>query len=320
MRGIFGSRRMTAMVGGGALITAVGLHRFSKLFDPASAGFNAPAAVARSVRPRVQKLVWRVVYSVSTLGSTAPAFMNYGFASLDSGMGGGSLGQPGEDTFGMALYERVVGVAELADRDVLDVGCGRGGGTSCVFATHRPRSMIGMDLAGKAVAQARLRFGRPGLEFLRGDAEDLPFPDGCFDVVLNVESSHCYPDVPRFLRGVHRVLRPGGLFLMADVRHTDIDEEDVGGALSHEAVHQLRRYIARSPFEVLEEEDITENVRLALQLDSPRRRELIERRVPRILQAQALQFAGVEGTPLHEAFVSGQLTYLRFKLRKPGLA
>jgi hypothetical protein len=71
---------------------------------------------------------------------------------------------------------------------------------------------------------------------------------------------------------------------------------------------------------VLEEEDIAANVRLALQLDSPRRREVIARRVPRFLQSRAFRLAGVEGTPLHEAFVDGSITYLRFKLRKAGRA
>jgi ubiquinone/menaquinone biosynthesis C-methylase UbiE len=216
------------------------------------------------------------------------------------------------------LYDRVAGAAKLTDRDMLEVGCGRGGGTSSVFANHRPRSMVGIDLAGSAVAHARFRFGCPGLEFLQGDAENLPFPEECFDVVLNVESCHCYPDVPRFLEGVHRVLRPGGLLLMADVWHSDLDEATRRGVFSHKDVHQLRRYIARSPLEVLEEEDITANVRRALQLDSSRRREVIERRVPRFLRTRALQLAGVEGTPLYEAFVSGQVTYLRFKLRKAG--
>jgi SAM-dependent methyltransferase len=273
------------------------------------------------LRPSAQKLVWRAIYGVSSLGSTAPAFMNYGYAALERGMGSGSSGHSDGDAFGTALYDRVAGAADLADRDVLEVGCGRGGGTSSIFVTHHPRSMVGMDLAGKAVASARRRFERPGLEFLRGDAENLPFPDECFDVVVNVESCHCYPDVPRFLEEVHRVLRPEGLLLMADVCHTNIDPAATpGGLFSHEDARQLRRYIAGSPFELLEEEDLTANVRLALRLDSLRRRDVIERRVPRFLQPRALQLAGVEGTPLYEAFVSGRVTYLRFKLRKAGRA
>ena len=54
----------------------------------------------------------------------------------------------------------------------------------------------------------------------------------------------------------------------------------------------------------------------ALQLDSPRRRESIAKRVPKALQQQALIFSAVEGSPLYESLASGEGTYLRFLLQK----
>ena len=56
------------------------------------------------------------------------------------------------------------------------------------------------------------------MDFIRGDAEDLPYPAESFDAVINVESSHFYPHFDRFLNEVKRVLRPGGAFLYTDVR------------------------------------------------------------------------------------------------------
>merc|ERR1719335_1617700 len=47
---------------------------------------------------------------------------------------------------------------------------------------------------------------------------DLPFADGSMDVVLCIESSHCFADFERFLAEVRRVLRPGGRFSLADLR------------------------------------------------------------------------------------------------------
>jgi SAM-dependent methyltransferase len=52
---------------------------------------------------------------------------------------------------------------------------------------------------------------------VQGDAEALPFDDGSFDAVINVESSHNYPDLAKFLSEVARVLRPGGHFSHVDV-------------------------------------------------------------------------------------------------------
>jgi ubiquinone/menaquinone biosynthesis C-methylase UbiE len=275
--------------------------------------------IAPSSQPRAQKAFWRVVYGLSTrrADGAADAFMNYGYAPMTNANGSASRA-PGRDgiAFGTALYDRVVSATDLAGKDVLEVGCGRGGGTVHVFESHAPRSMVGVDLTPEAITYCQERFARPGLRFLVADAEDLPFPDGSFDVVLNVESCHCYPDVPRFLEAAHRVLRPGGLFLLADVRHTSLARTVVGGPLHHEDVDDFRGQIQASSFTILEEEDVTPNVARALQLDSARRRAVVEDRVPRLLQPQALNFAGVEGTPLHDAYVGGDMTYLRMVLQK----
>jgi ubiquinone/menaquinone biosynthesis C-methylase UbiE len=83
-----------------------------------------------------------------------------------------------------------------------------------------PTSYTGLDLNPAGIAFCRKRHNLPGLEFVPGDAENLPFPDQSFDAVINIESSHCYPDFPRFLAEVARVLRPGGHFLYADARHS----------------------------------------------------------------------------------------------------
>merc|ERR1712045_162299 len=47
---------------------------------------------------------------------------------------------------------------------------------------------------------------------------ELPFEDNSFDIVIDVESSHVYSDFPRFLKEVHRVLKPGGSFCWTDFR------------------------------------------------------------------------------------------------------
>ncbi len=95
-------------------------------------------------------------------------------------------------------------------REVLEVGCGRGGGGAYVAEHFRVSRLTGLDFSGAAIRFARAHHADPRLRFVRGDAENLPFPDAWFDAVLNVESSHCYPDVPRFTSEVARVLRPGG--------------------------------------------------------------------------------------------------------------
>ena len=54
------------------------------------------------------------------------------------------------------------------------------------------------------------------VKLLLGDSEALPFPDNTFDVVYCNDSFHHYPAPMNVLREVHRVLKPGGTFLMGD--------------------------------------------------------------------------------------------------------
>jgi SAM-dependent methyltransferase len=273
---------------------------------------------APSVKPWLQKSVWKVVYGMASRGIADPgtAFMNYGYAPLEESHGVGSTGDGKPDIYGIQLYDRAASGSDLTGKDVLEVGCGRGGGTAFVYDRDRPRSMTGLDLAHSAIARCRRQHVRPGLTFVRGDAEALPFADASFDVVLNVESSHCYPDVPRFLVEVHRVLRPDGFLLLADVRPTKLGPRSGDTLMPRSDVSQFLSELRDSPLTVIEQEDITANVLRALQLDGPRRRRLIENRVPGPLQAHALAFAAVEGTPLYESYATGGLTYLRLVLQK----
>jgi SAM-dependent methyltransferase len=266
------------------------------------------------LRPRVETLLWRGFYEAASLGrGDLVSTMNYGYAR-------GEQSTPEvdarSDRFGLQLYEAVVGEVELSGRDVLEVGCGRGGGASFIFERFTPRLLIGLDLAAAAVRRCRSRHARPGLEFVAGRADELPFPDASFDVILSVESSHCYPNVPRFLAEVRRALRPDGLLVLADFRRTDATPSSTDGATQD--LQSFRAQIADAGFRVVEEDDITSNVVRALDLNTPAMRARIERRVPRFLQHHALQFAAVSGTPIYRDFADGRLPYLRLVLRRAG--
>lgn len=96
---------------------------------------------------------------------------------------------------------------------VLDVGCGVGL-TSCYLAQRYGCSVVGVDLSEKMVAWAMRRAQRKGLlgqvEYRVADAQDLPFADGSFDVVIG-ESVTVFPaDKRQAVSEYVRVTRPGG--------------------------------------------------------------------------------------------------------------
>src|SRR5262245_45298137 len=146
--------------------------------------------------------------------------MNYGYATTEPHT---LVLEPADDPdrHWVQLYHHVAGAIDLRGSRVLEIGSGRGGGSSFIKRYLKPAHMIGMDLSKHAVEWSQKRHRLDGLEFRVGDAEKLSFDDGTIDAVINVESSHCYPSFDKFLAEVHRVLRPGGHFLYADFRAQD---------------------------------------------------------------------------------------------------
>jgi SAM-dependent methyltransferase len=276
--------------------------------------FGALLAVVPKLTPRAKKLFWRWFYEAVSIRrrNVATMLLNYGYAPDDES----DELDAGDDRFGYQLYAAVAGATDLSGKDLLEVGCGRGGGAAFVFERFGPRSLTGLDLARTAIESGREQYARPGLRFQTGDAEDLPFPDGAFDAILSVESSHCYPNMRRFLGEVRRVLRPGGVLLFADFRRSGVPPPDGNGQPSGEDVATLRAQLADTGFRTVEEEDITANVVRALKLSTPSVRARIERRVPRPLQNYAREFAAVEGSAVYKEFAHGGLTYLRFMAEK----
>lgn len=144
-------------------------------------------------------------------------FLNYGYISL--GDGDEAVVEVPDGVFNpssVRLAHELVGATEVSGRRVLDVGCGRGG-TVALLAEAYGAEAAGVDLAPEAIAFCRRTHRHPRAQFEVGDAENLPFDDETFDAVVNIESSHTYPNLRAFLGEVRRVLRPGGRFLYTDL-------------------------------------------------------------------------------------------------------
>jgi ubiquinone/menaquinone biosynthesis C-methylase UbiE len=93
---------------------------------------------------------------------------------------------------------------------VLDVACGSG--NTALVAARRYCEVTGIDFVPGLIEQARRRAATDGVEadFIVGDAQDLPFPDASFDVVLSVMGVMFAPDQERAAAELLRVCKPGG--------------------------------------------------------------------------------------------------------------
>ncbi len=101
--------------------------------------------------------------------------------------------------------------------DVLDVATGTGD-LAFGLARGAPAARItGLDFSAEMLAVARRKAAsRPPVEFVQGDAQQLPFPDASFDTVTIAYGLRNLEDPARGLREFHRVLRPGGRLVVLE--------------------------------------------------------------------------------------------------------
>ncbi|HEX6760458.1 MAG TPA: class I SAM-dependent methyltransferase [Propionibacteriaceae bacterium] len=258
----------------------------------------------------VRRWVWRACYEALAKRVPTPdwAFMNYGYAPATVDASTPPLQSSDErDRLCIQLYLHAIDDSDLRDRDVLEVGSGRGGGASYISRYLQPRSMMGMDFSPEAVELCNRHRHAPGLAFVCGDAQSMPFQASSFDAVVNIESSHCYESMDAFLSEVCRVLRPGGQLFFADLRSMD-------------GVNTLREQFNASDLTVEKETDITTNILTALQLDNARKLELIDALIPRVFHRPFRVFAGIVGTRNYAGLESGKLRYLSARLAKSSTA
>jgi SAM-dependent methyltransferase len=254
--------------------------------------------------PAVKRAAWGLWYDTvaRVLGEDMPYFMNCGYVDLDTPDLQPTLDAMEEpERLPIQLYRNLASAIELTGRRVLEVGSGHGGGSRYLRSHHHPALMVGLDRSDLAVKRCARNLALPNLRFLRGDAESLPFSDCAFDVIINVESSHCYGSMERFLGEVRRVLRRGGHLLLADFR-------------AAEAIADLERSLAQSGLEVLAGRDISRQVFAALQQQGPRRRQLILDHAPSVLHDILGDFASLEGSNTYVRFKTGGFRYLRYVL------
>ncbi|MFW6140251.1 MAG: class I SAM-dependent methyltransferase [Acidobacteriota bacterium] len=246
-------------------------------------------------------------YLAGTYRNKEWTFMNFGYAPNGSHNQEVHFDEKNSDNkYGINLYHLVAGSVNLRDLDVLEISSGRGGGAEYIKRNLKPRILVGVDSSENAVAFCNQRYRTKGLFFKTADALSLPFQNESFDVVINVESSHCYNSMNVFLNQVMRVLRAGGYFLYADFRASD-------------KVNHLRQSIQDAGFLLIKETDITDNVYRSLTFDSDKKMALINDTIHKPFVKLFCEFAAIKGTRTYEKFRSRKLRYLSFVLQKKEL-
>jgi ubiquinone/menaquinone biosynthesis C-methylase UbiE len=173
------------------------------------------------------------------LGDSSIDFMNHGYSP--------SYKIISEDDFifknQISLYLNMFEGIDSKGKKVLEVGCGRGGGISAIKKYLDTDRLFACDINKLNIEYCKSNHD-DSIEFKVSDAHKLDYPDRFFDIVLSVESSHCYHLPGLFFSEVSRVLKPGGVFLYTDCGMN------------------IKRFSSEaSEFTDIKEKNITENVK-----------------------------------------------------------
>ena len=106
-------------------------------------------------------------------------------------------------------------IRNKAFETLLDAGCGTAPMLSLLSEEYPDARFTGLDLTPEMIKQAKAKQLK-NAEFVVGDCEDMPFDDSSFDIVINSQSFHHYPDPQAFFNEVARVLKPGGMLVLRD--------------------------------------------------------------------------------------------------------
>ena len=256
------------------------------------------AAAQGRISSGIQKVMWKWWYQRFNRGftNTSWMFLNYGYlpSADDEAVPLDACDE--KDRCFIGLYHQALVGIEVRNKRLLEVGAGRGGGCSYIARYMEPAEVVGIDYAEAAVQLAtQVHASVPNLTFRQGDAEDLPLSDQTFDVVVNVESSHCYPNMGRFVENVVRVLRPGGFFAWADMRapaFLDATEQAFAGR----------------NLTLVRDVDISANVLAALDAMNEVKTAQIQQ-YP-WFRALLREFNGVKGSLLYKGLRSGEVVYM----------
>ncbi len=122
---------------------------------------------------------------------------------------------------GTPLTRRLLALGgELEGRRVLDLGCGRGV-TADLLRQEYGALVTGTDLSAGMIGECSEKY--PGITFLNADAQELPFADCSFDVLVSECCFSVFQDPEKAFKEAERVLVPGGVILLSDLwKHGEV--------------------------------------------------------------------------------------------------
>jgi len=258
-----------------------------------------------NVLPEEREELWQWLYNqlaqFDQQGSLV--FMNYGYEYDDKNHNPKLEIKDQPYRFMIQLYHHLIQNLDLSHKDILEVGCGRGGGGFFIDRYYPINSYTGMDISNQAIKWCKNNHISNTSKWVVGSANSIPIEDNSKDIIINIESSHCYPSMPIFLSEVKRILKQGGYFCIADFRNK-------------ETLEHLHNDISHSGLIIKEYSNITSNVLNSLEKLSLAREMQINNNIPIESQQAFRDFMAVKDSNTFNLFKSNDMIYVSYILQK----
>jgi SAM-dependent methyltransferase len=201
------------------------------------------------------------------------------------------------------LLGEAIGDIELNGKRIIDVGCGRGGALNAIHKYYKPLISVGLDISYENIKYCGMA-NKEALYFLVGDAENFPFLDNSFDVIINMESSLNYPNLEEFYTEAYRILSDGGIFIYTD-------------SFPASEIMYREQFLENLGFVIVRNTDATSNILLSLE-ESSNRSFLADRFRNKSEQRLYLNedFLALPGGKKYRLLKDGTLLYKIYHLRK----
>ena len=188
-------------------------------------------------------------------GNSQVAFMNHGFSPTSEDLSDVPFRHQA------SLYSEAVSKMDLSGKNILEIGCGRGGGSQWISKNNNISSYHACDISEESIDFCKKNNELENVFYSVMDSQNLNYEENSFDLIICIESSHGYKNMELFFENARRVLKETGQLVLLD--------NYVLGDIAVEKQLMSLESVKRSAqgFSVLEYKDITDNVKEACKQD-----------------------------------------------------
>ena len=114
-------------------------------------------------------------------------------------------------------YHKILSRLKLNKDSLIDIGCGTGEVLNIINNTYPNTKLYGLDISKDMIKVAKKKDKSKRIEYVVGDAENIPYKDNSFDILITSESFHHYPNPSKAINEFHRVLKNNAKLILCDM-------------------------------------------------------------------------------------------------------